>query len=214
MIKIVPPNYIQSRQYKWNDENDYTFLVGYNGSGKTTLIKGLMKWCDSKGYSYNYHAGLSERFRLPEIIDNVSDLDLQWIAKSISDWSFDFSKDLESWANHYNVRTNDPQMIRDVFKRSGGGFQSMFMILYNGIKNPGAEYYFVEHPESSIHISNAKFIVDAVLLKRFPMSKIVISTHSPDIIQDWNESYIIKTDSNAEFGDESISDTIFLEDYE
>jgi len=170
----------------WNN-NDRTYIIGTNGSGKTLLLNEMKAWCDTKQYNYvSYYAA----YALEEAayyIENASDDAVRFAADKLYSFSFDFKDDIVGWAKALDKEETDPELLREVFKMCGAGYSRVFVMLVKAFDNPDADYYFMDLPETSLHLHLAGVIVD-FLMNHFEYMKFVVTTHSPEVVQNvWNQ---------------------------
>jgi len=193
------PDYLPANKIYWKDTN-YTFVIGPNGSGKTLLLNKMAEWAEEKNYSYAFYDDTTSLSAAPLFMEQASDEDIIYVAKMIMKFSMDFKDDVFNWTKAKNGHTvdqigpigKDAKLLREVFSMCGNGYTKMFVMLYLGIQNTGSDYYFLDLPETSLHIHLARHIIN-ILMQNFPYTKFVISTHSPDIIAiGWNENTVIE----------------------
>jgi len=203
------PEFLPSNKVLWRN-TDYTFIVGMNGVGKTFLLNQMIAWSTHKNYSYAHYDSDTALNIVDDLIDSTSDEDIIYIAKLIMDFSMDFKDDVFNWtkaANNHSVDQigpigEDATLLRKIFHRAGNGYLRMFTILCLGVQKKGdLDYYFLDLPEASLHILLARKILD-ILMHDFNLTKFVITTHSPDIIEDkWSDENVISM--KCEFSDEA-----------
>ena len=193
------PTFLPHNKVLWNDGN-YTFVVGPNGCGKTILLNKMAEWAEEKNYSYSFYDSQTSLQLAPLLMDEASDEDIIYVAEMIMRFSMDFKDDVFNWTKAKNGHTveqigsigQDAETLRKIFHMCGNGYSRMFVMLYMGIQDQGKDYYFLDLPEASLHIHLARHVL-AILMKNFPYTKFVISTHSPDIIDSkWNNENVIE----------------------
>lgn len=202
-IQFNLPDYLPTRKVLWNNTNA-TFVIGPNGTGKTILLNMMADWAYSHNYTYNFYNALTAIDEAPALIDNASDDDIIYVCKMMSEFSMDFNDDIMGWAKAKNNHTydqigdfhQDADLLRDVLRMCGSGYTRMFVLLYLGGQDTGIDYYFLDMPETSMHMVIAQKIIN-ILMNNFPYTKFVISTHSPEVISgNWHDNNVIelKTD--------------------
>lgn len=185
MILNIP--YINEK-VQWNN-GDLTYIVGANGSGKTLLMEAMMDWCDDMGYTYAHYDAISALSEAKYLIDQATDDDIIYACKMMCKISIDFRDDIAVWAKAGNNHTleqigdymQDHILLRNVLSMAGTGYTRFFVLTMKAILNPAANYYFLDLPETSLHPHLAKQI-SKYLMAMFPYMKIVITTHSPQIL--------------------------------
>ena len=197
------PEFLPSNEVLWQ-EGDYTFVVGPNGSGKTLLLNKMAEWAESHNYSYSFYDAMTSLELAPILMEQASDEDIIFVAKMFMEFSGDFKDDVFNWTKAKNGHTvdqigpigGDADLLREIFKMSGSGYSRLFVMLYMAIdEGMGTEYYFLDMPEASLHIHLARYVLQ-ILMRNFPYTKFVITTHSPDIIDDrWDTNHIIEMKS-------------------
>jgi len=173
----------------WNNTED-TYIVGSNGAGKTLLMNEMIKWCKQNDYTFIQYNATSALSEAEYEIDNASDEDIIYAVKMLMDFSYDFKDDVFNWAKHKNSGSvdqigefvKDVDLLRSILRMAGAGYTRMFLMFIKAIKNPTADYYFLNKPETSLHMNISEVIVN-LLMKKFPYMKFVVSTHSPDVFQ-------------------------------
>lgn len=188
MAKIFHIPYINEKVL-WND-GDKTYIVGANGSGKTLLMGAMMDWCEDSGYNYSHYDAMAALDEAPFLIQKSSDEDIIYSCKIMCELSLDFKDDIAGWAKAGNNHSfeqigdymQDHILLRNVLSMAGTGYTRFFVLTMKAVLNPTAEYYFLDMPESSLHIMLAQRVV-GYLMAKFPYMKIIITTHSPSIIQ-------------------------------
>jgi ABC-type transport system involved in cytochrome c biogenesis ATPase subunit len=177
----------------WNN-GERTYIIGLNGSGKTLLLNEMMQWCEDNNYSYNHYYAMSALQEAPYYIANAKDDDIALACKWMAEFSFDFKDDIQGWAKHKNGNTfdqigdymRDVDLLRDVLGMCGAGYTRMFVMFIKALENPDADYYFLDLPETSLHLNIAERITD-LLMHHCEYTKFVVATHSPEVIKDvWN----------------------------
>jgi predicted ATPase len=163
----------------WHDE-DYTVVIGANGVGKTLLLNEMMKYCDKAGISYNHYNAIEALQDAPFLIDESEDDDIILACRMMQKISHDFDEDVKRWAVVYGVDPEDPAMLRHTLKMAGNGYTRMFIMTVLAARNPAAGYYFLDLPETSLHIMLMRRIAE-YLMGNFRHMKFVFATHSPEI---------------------------------
>lgn len=166
----------------WNNTNR-TYIIGLNGSGKTLLLNEMRTWCDKKSYthiSYNSVTALSEA---EWYIENATDDVIRLACKKMLEFSYDFKDDIEGWAKAKDKDEEDPELLREVLRMCGAGYSRMFVMMAKAYSAPEADYYFMDLPETSLHLHLASKIVD-FLMMHFEYTKFVVATHSPEVVKD------------------------------
>jgi len=178
----------------WNNGNR-TYIIGYNGTGKTLLLNEMRAWCDGKGYDYVSYDAVTALGEAEYYIENASDENVRFACEKMSDFSMDFRDDIFGWAKAKNGHTveqigdfmKDVELLRHVLSMSGAGYTRMFVMIIKALENPAADYYFMDLPETSMHLVLAERIVD-FLMMHFEYMKFAIATHSPEVVKDvWND---------------------------
>lgn len=170
---------------EWYNMN-ITYIVGSNGTGKTMLINQMKEWCNNNQYNYNAYdatVALTEAYYL---IQHASDIDIKHACKKMADLSMDFKDELRRWFKEKKDDDDifeDVKTLRTVLELAGSGYTRLFVMTIKAISNPSADYYFLDMPETSLHISLAKSLSNYIY-SNFPYMKIVIATHSPEVIRD------------------------------
>lgn len=168
---------------EWYNMN-ITYIVGSNGTGKTMLINQMKEWCNNNQYNYNAYdatVALTEAYYL---IQHASDIDIKHACKKMADLSMDFKDELRRWFKEKKDDDDifeDVKTLRTVLELAGSGYTRLFVMTIKAISNPSADYYFLDMPETSLHISLAKSLSNYIY-SNFPYMKIVIATHSPEVI--------------------------------
>jgi predicted ATP-binding protein involved in virulence len=170
----------------WNN-NNRTYIIGYNGTGKTLLLNEMMAWCESKGFEYIHYDSVYALSEAPILLDAASDDDLRYVSKILQNFTYDFQDDISGWAKAKNLDEEDPKLIRHVLDLCGGGYTRMTVMILKAINNPTADYYFMDLPETSIHLALADKLID-FLMSNFEYMKFVVATQSPEVVKDvWFE---------------------------
>ncbi len=170
---------------EWYNMN-ITYIIGINGTGKTMLINQMKEWCNNNQYNYNAYdatVALTEAYYL---IQHASDIDIKHACKKMADLSMDFKDELRRWFKEKKDDDDifeDVKTLRTVLELAGSGYTRLFVMTIKAISNPSADYYFLDMPETSLHISLARCISEYIYAN-FPYMKIVIATHSPEVIRD------------------------------
>ena len=191
---------------EWYNMN-ITYIIGINGTGKTMLINQMKEWCNNNQYNYNAYdatVALTEAYYL---IQHASDIDIKHACKKMADLSMDFKDELRRWFKEKKDDDDifeDVKTLRTVLELAGSGYTRLFVMTIKAISNPSADYYFLDMPETSLHISLARSISEYIYAN-FPYMKIVIATHSPDVIRD--------VFSNTEEAEETSYEIIELDKY-
>jgi len=176
------PSHLPKSKLLWTNK-DLTYLIGYNGTGKTLTIMKMAAWCESKGYSYVVYDALMALYEAPELIENATDQELKIVCKQLSDFSLDFQDDLKRWVGgSVEDALNDSNLLRSVLRMVGNGYTRMFVMLYKVVLSE-PDYYFLDLPETSLHIAIAREW-PRIIMNFSPLTKFVISTHSPDIFRE------------------------------
>ncbi len=190
---------------EWYNRN-ITYIIGSNGTGKTMLINQMKEWCNNNQYNYNAYdatVALTEAYYL---IQHASDIDIKHACKKMADLSIDFKDEL-GWFKEKKDDDDifeDVKRLRTILELAGSGYTRLFVMTIKAISNPSADYYFLDMPETSLHISLASCISKYIYVN-FPYMKIVIATHSPQVIRD--------VYSNTEEAEEASYEIIELDKY-
>lgn len=174
----------------WKNTNK-TYIIGMNGSGKTLLLHTMMDWCNDNDFTYCHYNAFTALSEADYYIENSADVDIIYACKMMSELSLDFSDDISGWAKHKNGGTfdnigdwtKDADLLRMVLSMCGVGYTRMFVMVIKAIQNPTADYYFLDLPETSLHLHLSQVIVN-FLMKNFEYMKFVVTTHSPEVISD------------------------------
>ena len=168
----------------WHDKN-ITYIIGSNGTGKTMLINQMKEWCNNNQYNYNKYDAMTALTEASYFINHASDIDIKHACKKMADLSIDFKEELSRWFKEKGDDNlyiyDDVKTLRTVLELSGSGYTRLFVMTIKAISNPSADYYFLDMPETSLHISLARCI-SKYIYANFPYMKIVIATHSPQVI--------------------------------
>lgn len=171
---------------EWHDKN-ITYIIGSNGTGKTLLINQMKEWCNNNQYNYNAYDATVALQEASYFINHASDIDIKHACKKMADLSMDFKEELTKWFKEEGDDNlyiyDDVKTLRTVLELSGSGYTRLFVMTIKAISNPSADYYFLDMPETSLHISLARRISEYIYAN-FPYMKIVIATHSPQVISD------------------------------
>ena len=171
---------------EWHDKN-ITYIIGSNGTGKTMLIDHMKEWCNNNQYNYNAYDATVALQEASYFINHASDIDIKHACKKMADLSMDFKEELSRWFKEKGDDNlyiyDDVKTLRTVLELSGSGYTRLFVMTIKAISNPSADYYFLDMPETSLHISLARSISEYIYAN-FPYMKIVIATHSPQVISD------------------------------
>ena len=169
---------------EWHDKN-ITYIIGSNGTGKTMLIDHMKEWCNNNQYNYNAYDATVALTEASYFINHASDIDIKHACKKMADLSMDFKDELTNWFkekgddNQYIY--DDVKTLRTVLELSGSGYTRLFVMTIKAISNPSADYYFLDMPETSLHISLTRSLSNYIY-SNFPYMKVVIATHSPQVI--------------------------------
>lgn len=191
---------------KWYNRN-ITYIIGSNGTGKTMLINQMKEWCNNNQYNYNAYDATVALQEASYFINHASDIDIKHACKKMADLSIDFKDELTSWVKEKKDDDDifeDVKTLRTVLELAGSGYTRLFVMTIKAISNPSADYYFLDMPETSLHISLASCI-SKYIYANFPYMKIVIATHSPQVIRD--------VYSNTEEAEETSYEIIELDKY-
>lgn len=171
---------------EWHDKN-ITYIIGSNGTGKTMLIDQMKEWCNNNQYNYNAYDATVALQEASYFINHASDIDIKHACKKMADLSMDFKEELSRWFKEEGDDDlyiyDDVKTLRTVLELSGSGYTRLFVMTIKAISNPSADYYFLDMPETSLHISLSRCIADYIY-SNFPYMKVVIATHSPQVISD------------------------------
>ena len=170
---------------EWYNTN-ITYIIGSNGTGKTMLINQMKEWCNNNQYNYNAYDATVALQEAHYLIEHASDIDIKHACKKMADLSMDFKDELTNWFKEKKDDDDtylfeDVKTLRTVLELSGSGYTRLFVMTIKAISNPSADYYFLDMPETSLHISLSRCIADYIY-SNFPYMKIVIATHSPQVI--------------------------------
>lgn len=166
----------------WHNE-DATLVIGANGAGKTLLLGEMMKWCDIQGISYNHYNAMEALYDAEFLINESDDTDIIMACRMMSEIAHDFDEDVKRWATVYKGGAcgyDDPALLRHVLSMSGNGYTRMFIMTVLAVRNPSAAYYFIDMPETSLHIMLLRRI-SSYLMENFRHMKFVFATHSPEV---------------------------------
>lgn len=168
---------------EWYNRN-ITYIIGSNGTGKTMLINQMKEWCNNNQYNYNKYDAMTALTEAHYFINHASDIDIKHACKKMADLSMDFKEELRRWFKEKKDDDDifeDVKTLRTVLELSGSGYTRLFVMTIKAISNPSADYYFLDMPETSLHISLARSLSNYIY-SNFPYMKIVIATHSPQVI--------------------------------
>lgn len=167
---------------EWYNRN-ITYIIGSNGTGKSMLINQMKEWCNNNQYNYNAYDAMTALTEAYYLIQHASDIDIKHACKKIADLSMDFKDELSNWFKEKDDDDifEDVKTLRTVLELSGSGYTRLFVMTIKAISNPSADYYFLDMPETSLHISLARSLSNYIY-SNFPYMKIVIATHSPQVI--------------------------------
>ena len=191
---------------EWYNRN-ITYIIGSNGTGKTMLINQMKEWCNNNQYNYNAYDATVALQEAHYLIEHASDIDIKHACKKMADLSMDFKDELRRWFKEKKDDDDifeDVKTLRTVLELAGSGYTRLFVMTIKAISNPSADYYFLDMPETSLHISMAS-IISKYIYANFPYMKIVIATHSPEVIRD--------VYSNTEEAEETSYEIIELDKY-
>ena len=169
---------------EWYNRN-ITYIIGSNGTGKTMLINQMKEWCNNNQYNYNAYDATVALQEASYFINHASDIDIKHACKKMADLSMDFKEELTNWFKEEGDDNlyiyDDVKTLRTVLELSGSGYTRLFVMTIKAISNPSADYYFLDMPETSLHISLARSLSNYIY-SNFPYMKVVIATHSPQVI--------------------------------
>ena len=191
---------------EWYNRN-ITYIIGSNGTGKTMLINQMKEWCNNNQYNYNAYDATVALQGAHYLIQHASDIDIKHACKKMADLSMDFKDELSNWFKEKKDDDDifeDVKTLRTILELSGSGYTRLFVMTIKAISNPSADYYFLDMPETSLHILMARRITKYIYAN-FPYMKIVIATHSPQVISD--------VYSNTEEAEEASYEIIELDKY-
>lgn len=185
-INLVIPH-IETK-VEWKNE-DLTNIIGMNGSGKTLLLEEMMRYCDEHGMTYTHYNALTALSEARHILEHGNDEDIIYAAKMMSNLSADFGDDWLGWAKAMNGHTFDNlgdykeniDLIKKVLSMCGNGHTRLFVLTHNAVRAMDVDFYFMDLPETSLHIHLAQ-VIPKYLMKYFQYTKLVMATHSPDIV--------------------------------
>ena len=183
MESIISVPHFQS--VKWYHK-DITTIIGGNGTGKTLLLHEMMRWCDKKGINYVHYDAITALYLAEELIYDSDDNDVILSCRMMADMSQDFSEDIQRWAKVKTgvtdsaIYMNDVDLLRHVLSLCGNGYTRMFVMTVLAVRNPSAQYYFMDMPETSLHFMLMRAISE-YLLSNIPSMKFVMTTHSPEL---------------------------------
>lgn len=174
------------------ENGDYTFIIGQNGTGKTLLMNGMMEWCDSNNVEYIHYDALTALSYAKQLIDESEDDAIILACKMMSELSLDFIDDIKAWSSTKGYKVDqtdqymkDAELLRHVLHLAGNGYTRLFIITITAINSPTAGYYFLDMPETSLHVHLAKKVTDYIMY-HFKFMKLVVVTHSPEMLNDYN----------------------------
>ena len=141
---------------EWYNRN-ITYIIGSNGTGKTMLINQMKEWCNNNQYNYNAYDATVALQEAHYLIQYASDIDIKHACKKMADLSKDFKNELTNWFKEKDDDNifEDVKTLRTVLELSGSGYTRLFVMTIKAISNPSADYYFLDMPEASLHISLA-----------------------------------------------------------
>lgn len=185
-VKLTIP-YID-REVEWHNGN-LTNIIGMNGAGKTLLLQEMMDYCDTNGITYVTYNAITALNDAKYILEYGNDEDIIYAAKMMMHLSIDFKDDMFCWAKAMNGHSfdnmgdyrNNIKIVKHVLSMCGAGYTRLFVITHNAVKAMGADYYFLDLPETSLHINLARHLTD-YLLMNFKYTKMVMATHSPEVV--------------------------------
>lgn len=180
------------KEVDWYMRDD-TYVIGYNGSGKTLLLKEMMKWCDDHGYDYIHYDAIYALDEFEYYLEGNDD-DIALATKMMCEVYLDFEDDLSAWLKSMLHEVNDVELkayddfiskidcIKKIIGMSGNGYKRIFVILMKALEKPHGNFYFLDLPETSLHIMIAREIT-RFLMHNFDHMKFVIATHSPEVVR-------------------------------
>ena len=185
MESIIAVPHFQS--VKWYHK-DITCIIGGNGTGKTLLLHEMMRWCDKNGINYAHYDAIDTFVYADELIHDSDDMDVILSCRMMAEISHDFAEDIQRWAcvrNGYSAKDKekymeDAALLRYVLEMCGNGYTRMFLMTVMAVRNPTAQYYFMDMPETSLHVMLMRRIAE-YLLHNIPNMKFVMTTHSPEV---------------------------------
>ncbi len=170
----------------WHHE-DVTYIIGPNGVGKTLLLNEMMDYCDRNGINYNHYDAITALRHADFLINDSDDMDIILSCRFMAELSYDFAEDVKRWASVMGYPDGkgdymeDPKVLRHVLSVCGNGYTRMFIMTVLAMRNPSAGYYFMDLPETSLHIMLMRKIAD-YLMAHFQHMKFVFATHSPEML--------------------------------
>lgn len=177
---------------EWHQE-DATYVIGANGVGKTLLLNEMMGYCDKKGISYNHYDAITALHHADFLIEESDDIDIILSCRAMAKMSRDFADDIARWADVKGCKVDymdNAELLRYVLQMCGNGYTRMFIMTVLAMRNQGAGYYFMDLPETSLHIMLMRVIAE-YLMHNFPHMKFVFATHSPELLcslEEWHDS--------------------------
>jgi len=190
------------KSVNWYD-GDYTIIIGSNGTGKTLLIDSMIQWCETKEYKYAHYDVETALEESHSLINESDDDDIIYTCNLMTTFSLDFADDIAGWAVADGYKREDTdgfmkdaRVLRRVLSNCGAGYTRMFVMLIKAIKNASAEYFFLDLPETSLHIMICRKITKFIM-SCFRHMKIVIATHSPDVLDGIYMDYTEDDDENV-----------------
>jgi predicted ATPase len=173
----------------WHQE-DTTYVIGGNGTGKTLMLHEMMDHCDKKGINYNFYDAITALSLAEYLIDESEDMDVIMSCRAMAALSYDFAEDCKRWATVKGCEVDymeNAELLRHVLHLCGNGYTRMFIMTVLAMRNPGAGFYFMDLPETSLHVMLMRKIAE-YLMHHFPHMKFVFATHSPELLcslEDW-----------------------------
>jgi len=178
------------RTVEWLN-NDYTIIIGENGSGKTLLLGCMMDWCNSKGYDFVHYDAVTALHTAYDLIECATNQHIIFACKALASFSIDFKDDIIIWAKKEKSKSfdncndqrfmKDARFLRSVLRHCGNGYTRMIVMLISAYQKSTASYYFLDLPETSLHIVIVRKLINFIM-HHFRYMKVIVATHSPEVI--------------------------------
>jgi len=182
-IEITLPCQEHKIYYK---EANITFFIGSNGSGKTISMNLLKDYFKKQNKTFTSYDPFTAEIDAERFAHESTDDEFFIGIQTIMSISKDFDDDIKRWVK-FETGTDDYSIhlgiCRNYITEAGSGYKKFFTMIMKYVCN-SSDYYFIEHPETSLHVALGQKIL-GLLFRSFGSCKFIVSTHAPEIIAEW-----------------------------
>ena len=156
----------------------------------------MMKWCYTDDFTYAHYDAVTALYEFDDFLFSPT-ADIILACRMMSVVFKDFEDDLKAWCKTIDdkplITFEDYEEKIDLIKRvismSGNGYKRMFVMVMKALRTSHPNFYFMDLPETSMHIMIARELTE-FMMGNFEYTKFIVATHSPDLISYGCENYI------------------------